>query len=482
MTWLNNGNLLQIDTEDPDKPISIVSNEIDDDFIKLATEYGQIFNILLEDPLKDPLKVREACNKYSDIVKETQNESSDFCFLCYNLIKLCFFTPLNKNIRDQISKLIKYVRPQSNDNILIELVCDLFESPDNFQGKYIKNGGSESISNHITSYYEIETTEKWISQINQEYQNSSTQFDTEFCKFIDQRIIKCDSYLLSILLSNFINHKKTTPQNLLDTAQEITLSLGITARSFEPSSLDNKIFWGLLNDKFSVSAKYIYLKTNDIIFAVHFIHLLSLKNEKEDLDLKNELDTAILRYTEFILSDYDEEDEDSGLRKWVPSYLRIVSDDILPTIQRVLPAIQSGLQGPFIDKVKKLPKFVYDDSSENLQLFHNIKELVNKLSSSDYESEEIDSFDNDNGSLKQIVRMLNESYIKCNDKMKSEILLQIIPFLEKFDGLSGSVISCMIDIGNAYTVFKDNDPCPSLQKMLYDIIFETGDVPEYVLK
>ena len=68
------------------------------------------------------------------------------------------------------------------------------------------------------------------------------------------------------------------------------------------------------------------------------------------------------------------------------------------------------------------------------------------------------------------------------DRMKSEILLHIIPFLEKFDGLSGSVISCMIDIGNAYTVFKDNDPCPSLQKMLYDIIFETGDVPEYVLK
>ena len=329
MTWLNNGSILQTENENDEKLVSVVLKEYDEEFVKLATDYGKIFNILLE----NPLKANEACDNYSNFFKDLHTETSDFCYICFILIKLCFFTPLHKNIRSQVIELSKYIRLPQDGDTLIELLFDLFQNETIiFHDKYIKNGGTESICNQITQYNEADTTEKWISQIHQTFQISSSEFDRKFCKFIDQEI-QCENYLLSVLLTNFLSNKKTTPHNLLDTGSKIQI------HSNETTSLANKVFYGFFNKEFANSCKYLYPASNDIIFAVHFVHLLSLIDEKKDQILQKELDSAILRYTEIILSDYND-DQDTGLRKWVPSYLNVVGKSTYPAVQRILPAIQ----------------------------------------------------------------------------------------------------------------------------------------------
>ena len=66
MTWLNNGSILQTENENDKKLVSVVLKEYDEEFVKLATDYGKIFNILLE----NPLKANEACDNYSNFFKD----------------------------------------------------------------------------------------------------------------------------------------------------------------------------------------------------------------------------------------------------------------------------------------------------------------------------------------------------------------------------------------------------------------------------
>lgn len=475
MTWLNNGSILQIENEDEDNSnsISIVMKECDEEFSRLVTSYGQIFNLLLDDPTFE--NANEACDKYSDLLKDLHTEEADFCYLCFILAKLCFFTSVHKNIRSQLTDLIKYIKFQDS-NAPLELLCIFFDDRSQFHDKYISKGGSELIYSQIIRYDEMDTTEKWISQIDKVFQDTSSKFDMEFCQFIDQRVIRCDNYLLSVILTNFLSCKKTTPHNFIETGSKIKL------HHFEDASLENKIFWGFFHENFSESAKYIFPQTNDMLFSVHFLHLLTLREtDKENIKLKKELDSAILRFTEIILSDYNQE-QGTGLRGWAPSYLKIVNKDIRSAVLRILPAIKEGLQSVYIDNIQKLPNFVFTDNSKDLLFLYNINESIKKLNNLVSEGDESSYSDEELSILEEIVKDLNDNYIKCNDKMKSDILVQITPYLEKLDGLSGSVISCMLDIANGYSIFKENDPCPSLQKMLYDIILETGEIPEYTNK
>lgn len=483
MIWLNHGTIFQIEPGTDGEVLSCTSKSIDSQFSIKANSCGQIFNMLCEDKSKFSI----ACEEYYNIFKDGSDEHDNFCSLCFLLTQICYFSLPRRNLRPNLIELLKRLQIESEESELIKFLCQFFifieekpisyqsdflsklldkseETPDDFPHLYIKKGGTREVLQQILLYQQSNTTESWLSEIEQ-YQPSFSEFDQQFFALIrsDADQIECHNYCLSILLNNFLDHKSTTHSYLLQTFRIPVL---------QPTSLQDRLIAGIFGFEQSTNLITAYEATNDVIFAVHFLHLLTLKPSGDVTFLTTELDIAVYRYSDLIISDYDESRQ-SGLRTWVPSYLNIVSQDIRAAVQLFLPAIQNGMAGPFIEKMRELPSFTFVDSTNVLKLNSTIEKALQEIN----ESQSGDTSP-DEAVVKDLVQHLNELYSKCDEQTRLNLLMQLHPYLEILEGLNGSVISSMLDIRNMNVFEKEDDPGPILQSLLFDIITSEGKIPE----
>ena len=456
MIWLNDGSVLE--STDGDQTLTKLSGEVTTDFVALGMLCGKIFNVLNE----KRSRANDACEKYSEIFSGSDVSNKEFCSLCFNLAKICYFMPSQRDIRGH---LIELVVGRAANNKMLSLLSDLaFHRITEFSEKYIENGGSENVLDAIKEYNEANTIEIWINEISR-YQNSFSEFDQQFWELLTAKNIdfEGEDYLLSLFICNFIKNKKTTPDNLKKTA----------AIQPKPESSQDKVISAIIGYNFEEYITEVYNSSEDLVFAVHLLHLLSLKGNEEKKLLQTELDIAALRYIELIIGNYDKEKQ-TGLRQWAPSYMKIVNSNIRDVVKKIYPSISLGISGPYIQKIVNFPNFTYKNQKSSMKLVSELRASMNSLNN----GEEVD--------LSNVTNMINELYNFCDTYIKVMILNIIGPEILKFQGLDGSVLSAMIDVvvGDSFDNNEEEvkNLCRDLQKMMFDVILKTGKIPEYSIK